>query len=115
MLKINESGMIFEFYDEDVFQVEKSDLYKSLGEKIKTVEFVVRVKEDDIAFVEAKSSSPNPENEMDFDTYVNEIIAKFIDSFNLYLTLLMKRNTSDDMSKSLREMVLEKVDFKYIY
>ncbi len=114
MVKIRESSMDFEFADSDLFRIEGSDVYRKLGKEIKTVEFMVRINTDDVAFVEAKSSSPRPDNKVDFDTYISEISDKFIDSFNLYLTVMLNRNSSNNISEELRKMSLEKINFKYI-
>ena len=65
MKSIPESDVIFGPYDEkDLFHIEKSELYKSLGEGLKTVEFILRASatEQGIVFVEAKSNGSNPEN-----------------------------------------------------
>lgn len=59
MKSIPESDVIFGPYDEkDLFHIEKSELYKSLGEGLKTVEFILRASttERGIVFVEAKSN-----------------------------------------------------------
>ena len=64
MRDIVESGVNFGPYAEDnLFYIEKSDLYKSLGAGIKTTEFVLRANELEpaILFVEAKTNAPNPE------------------------------------------------------
>ena len=48
---INESGVAFgEFNSDDLFYIEESDLYKSLGTGIKTVEFIVLDQKDTIIF-----------------------------------------------------------------
>ena len=88
MIRVVESNMIFEFEEKHIFQIENSNLHSSLGDGIKTVEFVVSVKPDEILFVEAKSSSPQPkaENKERFDEFIDEISDKFIHSFNMYLT-----------------------------
>ena len=53
MIRVVESNMIFEFEEKHIFQIENSNLHSSLGDGIKTVEFVVSVKPDEILFVEA--------------------------------------------------------------
>ena len=82
---ITESDMIF--IPDNTFHIEDSSLYKSLGEGIKSVEFV-RIKDRDLMFVEARKSFPNPEN-IDaenltkFHTQIDEISEKFLHSLNL--------------------------------
>ena len=60
MIKIQESEMSFgEFQEENLFHIEKSKIYKNLGDGIKTVEFILRYDEKSIVFLEAKKSYPN--------------------------------------------------------
>lgn len=54
-----ESKMVFGPFEEaNVFEIEKSNVNQMIGEHIRTVEFVLRRKENQILFIEAKSSSP---------------------------------------------------------
>ena len=41
--------------------IENSKIYRDLGDGIKTVEFILKYKEDSIIFLEAKKSCPNAE------------------------------------------------------
>ena len=60
---IEESGMRFgEFEDRDLFLIEKSEIFRSLGEGIKTVEFIVKRDDRLVIFLEAKTSCPNENN-----------------------------------------------------
>jgi len=86
---INESGM--DFIVDNAFEIEKSKIYKELGEGIKSVEFV-RVIDDMLLFVEAKTTFPNPNNPSEnepnkFLDEVEDICDKFIHSLNLYLSI----------------------------
>jgi|BioPla2DNA2_1021312.scaffolds.fasta_scaffold10131_2 hypothetical protein len=116
MIQIEESKMLFEFKEGQVFRIENSILQKSIGEGIKTVEFLVTLKEDEICFIEAKSSSPRPtpENKEKFDTFINEISDKFLHSFNMYLSAILKRNHYDEIPSALIDINKEKAAFKYI-
>ena len=116
MIRVVESNMIFEFEEKHIFQIENSNLHSSLGDGIKTVEFVVSVKPDEILFVEAKSSSPQPkaENKERFDEFIDEISDKFIHSFNMYLTSVLKRNLVDKIPDKLLNIELETAKFKFI-
>lgn len=58
MKRIEESGMVFQFPAAKIFQIEGSALHDSVGNGIKTVEFIVCLKEDELNFIEAKSSRP---------------------------------------------------------
>ncbi|MDR3011825.1 MAG: hypothetical protein LBU70_01270 [Chitinispirillales bacterium] len=95
-ISIPESGLNFGPYEEtDLFYVEKSSIYKSLQKSsTKTVEFILRIRDDEILFVEAKSSFPNPENPESLDKFkhsVEEIYNKFAHSINLFFALVLKR------------------------
>ena len=94
MTRIEESGMVFEFAEDKIFQLEGSALHHGVGDGIKTVEFVACIKKNELLFVEAKSSSPKPEkdNQVNFDKYISEIAEKFIHSFDLYLSAMLERH-----------------------
>ena len=83
---ITESGM--DFIADNSFRIEKSPLYTDLGDGIRSVEFI-RAKDDNVIFVEAKTTFPNPnnpsaENYVKFQSEINEICEKFIHSLNLF-------------------------------
>jgi lysyl-tRNA synthetase class I len=94
MTRVLESGMVFEFAEDKIFQLEGSELHRSVGDGIKTVEFVACLQKNKLLFVEAKSSSPKPEkdNQVNFDKYISEIADKFIHSFDLYLSAMLERH-----------------------
>ena len=87
MVQIVESGMIFGNYPEEkVFKLENSQTHKSVGTGVRSVEFLYMLKEDMLAFVEAKSSSPRKENSMKrYTEFINEILEKFVHSFDMYV------------------------------
>jgi len=89
---INESGM--DFIADNAFWIEKSTLYKNLGEGIKSVEFI-RVKEDNLLFVEAKSSFPDPNNPVtgnlaEFNSQIVDICEKFLHSLNILSSVIVR-------------------------
>lgn len=89
---ITESGLAFGDFDEaNLFYAEQSNIYNSLGENIKSVEFVLWKRNDHIIFVEAKSSSPKPSNQVDFDEYIDEVYKKFYHSIDLFFSLIVNR------------------------
>lgn len=116
MKRIEESGMVFEFEEDVIFQIEKSELHLNLGEGIKTVEFIVSLKADELLFVEAKSSSPQPTavNKENFDVFIREISDKFLHSYNMYLSAVLKRNPFDKISEKLLGIELDRAMFKFI-
>ena len=86
---ITESGI--DFIADNTFHIERSLLYTDTlsGKGIRTVEFI-RVKDNSLIFVEAKSSFPKPDDDPNvmehgqFEVGINEICEKFIHSLNLY-------------------------------
>ena len=88
---IHESGLRFACPGERTLFLEKSSVYKSLGEGIRTVEFILLNEKNAILLVEAKSSSPRPDNHEDFDVFIREITEKFTHSIDIHFSLILKR------------------------
>jgi hypothetical protein len=85
---ITESGMTFAADADDTFHTEKSPLYTRINGGVRSVEFV-RIMNDRLMFVEAKTSFANPNNPDEsnyskFRAAVDEICEKFIHSLNMY-------------------------------
>lgn len=114
--------MVFGEFDEaNLFHIEESKVYKTLGNGIKTVEFVLKYNENSIAFVEAKKSCPNAANrsesevkEQKFEEYYASVTEKFIASLQIYLACVLDKY--EDVSevgaellnmKSLRDIQLK--------
>ncbi len=94
MVEITESKMVFGPYENDtVYHIEKSNLHNSICSGIKTVEFILYSKPKTLWFIEAKSSSPRPDKNSneDFDIFIDDIVSKFIHSFNLFLAASLGR------------------------
>lgn len=105
MTTLHESGMDFEFYDEDCFLIERDDVAKKRN--VKVCECLVHIASKNWhAFIEAKSSAPREKtydsNKLtydgcaidkswsvltDFDCFINDIRQKFEDSFSAYHAL----------------------------
>ena len=83
-----ESFMKFSFRDEDVFRIEEDELVKA-AEGIKACECVVLISEN-IALIEAKSSSPKIDNEEKFQAFIGDIRQKFADSLQLFSDMKSK-------------------------
>ena len=104
MKHVVESGMYFGDYPEDAFfSIENSSLHQSVGEGIKTVEFILLHRDKNIFFVEAKSSCPNAANkdesitkQENFEKYYKEITEKFCDSLQMYLSIVTGKNLETD-------------------
>ena len=81
----NQSGMTF--IADNAFHIEVSALYKEIGDGIRSVE-LIRVMNDKLLFIEAKTSFANPDNpnvanKDKFNDEVWVICEKFIHSLNL--------------------------------
>ena len=84
--------LYFGKYEEShLFHIEESSVYKSMGDNVCTIEFVLRHKDSEILLLEAKSSSPKPGNQEKFDDFIDEIYRKFSHSMDLYFSLVLKR------------------------
>jgi len=86
---ITESEMNFgKFDEENLFHIEDSKIYKDLGSGIKTVEFILKWKKNEILFLEAKTTCPNSANKNEsmkktqkFEEYYSEIHGFFAGVF----------------------------------
>lgn len=107
---ITESGVDFgKFEADNLFEIESSDLLKSLGQGIKTVEFITLQKKDNIIFLEAKTGCPNPDNKVKggkeakkFHSFYNDIADKFIDSLQVYIASVLENyDNIEEIGKNL--------------
>jgi len=87
---IEESGMKFgPFEEENIFYIERSNIYKQLQHGVQMAEFLLfRPEKKDLIILEAKTTAPNPnssnmenENQIDdrrkrFEEYITEIHEK---------------------------------------
>lgn len=114
---ITESGMRFGPFDEpDIFLIEKSQLYKSLGDNIKAVEFVLCQQMKAICFIEAKSSSPKPHNNEDFNPFILELYEKFAHSIELFFSTILKRkeDINGEMPRCFHVAEYARIEIKLI-
>jgi len=113
-VSITESGMVFgDFDSESLFHIEKSDVYKKLGDGIKSVEFLYLRDRKKLMFVEAKKSSPNTDNIEKFEEFIEEITTKFIHSFELWMSLVTKRREAD-IAVPLVNPEMDKVNITFV-
>ncbi len=118
MVKITESKMVFGPYDEeDVFEIEKSELNQMAGEGINTVEFMLVRDISKVLFIEAKSSTPRESTNKDrFDAFIAEIREKFIHSFELFQALRCRRyETSTQIGSNLEKMDWKQSEIKFVF
>ncbi|MEQ8187998.1 MAG: hypothetical protein ABRQ39_08515 [Candidatus Eremiobacterota bacterium] len=112
MIVIPESGMTFgPFADNNVFYIEKSKIYQELQQRLPIAEFLVLMRDDSIWIVEAKSSSPNPENkesEKKFDDFITDISDKLIDALTLAVSVIIKRhdNAINEIHQNLQNGII---------
>lgn len=111
-ITFNESNMTFgPFKNEDIFRIEKCKTYQSIQQDVKISEFLL-IHNKKLHIVEAKSSSPHPTNEVDFDEFINEIYSKFHNSVILFLALRHDRHqVKSDLSKKFLKLDLSNTSF----
>lgn len=118
MVQINESNMIFGDFEKDkIFKIEESKLHNKIGNGIKVVEFVLLRNENEIDFIEAKSSSPRPtkQNLIRFNEFIDEISDKFVHSFNLFYSAIFKRNKDyGEINNNFFELDNSQIKLKFI-
>ena len=86
---IHESGI--DFIKDDAFWIEKSAAYSTL-ENVRSVEFV-RVKENKLMFVEAKTTLADPNNPnsmIKYNAEIADICDKFVHSLNLLSSIALR-------------------------
>lgn len=95
---IEESNTKFGPYSEnDVFHIEKCQLYQQIQRGIKMGEFVLyrtdRNNKPTFWIVEAKSSSPHPENYPNFSTFISDVAEKMNSALSLLFALMLHRHS----------------------
>lgn len=114
---ISESEVNFgPFLPQNLFYLEKSDVYRRLGEGFSTVEFMCIDTKKNCLFIEAKSSSPSPnkEDKTDFDEFIDDIATKFQDSYQLFLSSILGRRVSSDIGSEVLKLKLDSLKVKFI-
>lgn len=110
---ITESGRDFgEFAEDNLFYIEKSEMLNKLGSGIKTVEFITRLDERIVMFLEAKTGCPNPlnkskdeESKGKFIEFYDDIAEKFQDSLHIYAAGVLERyETNDEIGVNLKKI-----------
>ncbi len=120
MIYIEESGMRFGPFDEqEVYHIEKSQIYQELQHKLQMAEFLLMRNNKTVWIVEAKSSSPNPENQaskIQFDEYIENISEKLVNALTLTVSILLNRqgNAINDIPKCFSEGIFTNCSIKMI-
>ena len=98
---IVESGMTFGPYPEgQCFHVEKSGAYAAIQHGVPMAEFLLLRIENErppvIFVVEAKSSTPQPKTQPDFEDFINDVREKLVNAFSLGWAACLKRHREAD-------------------
>ena len=116
-MEISESGMLFgDYRPEQLFRIENSDLHMHIKPNVKSVEFVLLRNEKNLLFVEAKSSSPKSEtDEGKYQEFLNEIMEKFVYSFNILCAWRLGRlEDTDEIGSDIKEVNFKDAKFVFI-
>ncbi|MBO0349473.1 hypothetical protein J0895_10205 [Phormidium pseudopriestleyi FRX01] len=116
---IIESGMNFGPYPEGhCFYIEKSKTYQAIQADVKMAEFLLLpdLNKASVWIVEAKSSSPRPETQPNFDEFIQEICDKLTNAMALCIATCLKRHAStyDELPVTFQSLALEKTEFRLI-
>ncbi|MCL2222571.1 MAG: hypothetical protein FWC20_07815 [Oscillospiraceae bacterium] len=86
-MRIIEGGLTFgEFDAKNLFHIEKTNIYKNKfsGDGVKSVEFILnRPEENELLFVEARTTLPSKCNIAHYNKEIADISKKFLDSLQL--------------------------------
>ncbi len=111
MVTFEESGMSFSFDENDIFYIERSDRFNRIN-GAKPCECVVQ-HNGKVFLIEAKNSTPQPQNEEQFVTFVGEIAQKFTDSYTYYNAAHQKRQQSDLLPRNLQSVPLARQNYEF--
>ena len=124
---ITESGMDFGPFERSrCFHIEESQVYGTIrNHGVKMVEFLLlRInnsttsnKNPEIWIVEAKSSSPHPDNTSNFEKSIDEIRDKFINALSLGLASVLERHPpqfKSELPSAFMEISLSRVHVKFV-
>lgn len=113
---VEESGMRFIVDSDKLFRVEKVRPAKSMF-GVKVAEFAELYSDHLINIIEAKSSSPRPDNTLNFETYIGDIANKLEDTLLLINALRLNRFVDAEMQdypSAMRHADLSKtMDFHF--
>jgi hypothetical protein len=118
---IIESGMTFGPYpDGHCFYIEKSDCYKAIREHVQMAEFLLlpanKGRSPALWIVEAKSSTPRPETQPNFESFIAEIREKLINAFSLGWASCLRRheNAKAELPEAFKALDLSQTDVKFV-
>lgn len=118
---IIESEMTFGPYPEGhCFYIEKSDCYAAIQEHVQMAEFLLLIantgRSPALWIVEAKSSTPRPETQPNFDEFIAEIREKLVNAFSLGWASCMRRHESAEaeLPGVFKALDLSQTDVKFV-
>lgn len=118
---IVESGMTFGPYEEgSCFHIEQSSTYRKIEDGVKMAEFLLlrsgHGQSPSVWIVEAKSSSPRPETQPNFDGFIDEIRDKLTNALTLGVAACLKRHpeAAGDLPTRILSLNLATTDFRLV-
>jgi hypothetical protein len=121
MDKFIESGMTFGPYEDGCcFRIEQSDTYRAIQDSVQIAEFLLLVTQAKnspvIWIVEAKSSSPKPQTQPDFNKFIGEIRDKLVNALMLGVACMLKRHSQAqvELPDSFKTIDLATVGFRLV-
>jgi hypothetical protein len=117
---IIESKMTFGPYPKGrCFYIEKSNCYTAIQEYVQMAEFLLvktRKGKPVMWVVEAKSSTPHPQTQPNFDDFIAEIREKLVNAFSLGWASCLGRHQHAvaELPDSFRALNLSQVDVKFV-
>ena len=121
MQPIIESGMRFGPYPEgNCFHIEKSKTHQAIQHGVQIAEFLLLRDQGRgqpvVWVVEAKSSSPRPETQPNFDGFISEIRDKWVNTFSLGWAACLKRHPStvEELPDGFKTLDLSEADVRFV-
>lgn len=117
---INESGMTFGPYPAGhCYYIEKSKCYAAVQEGVQMAEFLLLRQQESgptLWVVEAKSSSPRPQTQPNFDEFIDEIRTKLTNAFLLAVAAWLQRHPAAkaELPDDFRTLDLRANGFRFV-
>lgn len=119
MEPFDESGMTFgPFPSGYCYRIELSGAYQNIMQGVKIAEFLLLRQQHDkpptIWVVEAKSSTPRPETNPNFQEFIDEICAKLSNAMALCMAIRMNRHPdfTDELPEAFKNIELGTINFR---
>lgn len=111
MAIFQESHMTFDFPDDNLYHIESSPLHLQV-DGFATCECIVKL-QGKVTLIEAKSSTPNPKNAIDFDHFISGIMLKFRDTIAFYHAAML-RHEDEPVGNELRMTNLKETNYQLL-